>query len=56
MYIAAASLAHISLYSASAAAIPGVVCPSELSALSLASEARLSATAAGGTVVANAVS
>lgn len=55
-YIAAASCAHISPYSASVAAMAAVFCPKKLVATSVASCARLAATAGGGTVIAKAAS
>ncbi|OMC51554.1 hypothetical protein A5747_23150 [Mycobacterium sp. IS-836] len=53
-YIAPASWAHISPYSASVAAIAGVFWPRMLVAISNISCARLAATIGGGTVIANA--
>ena len=55
-YIADASCAHISKYSASVAAIAGVFCPNQLVAINVASSVRLAAITGGGTVIANAVS
>src|ERR1700749_3648782 len=55
-YIATASCAHISLYSASVAAIAGVFCPNRFVAISDVSWVRLAATSGGGTVAANAAS
>ena len=56
MYIAVASWAHISLYSASVAMIAGVFCPKMLVAINAMSRARLAAISGGGTVIAYAVS
>ena len=56
MYIAVASWAHISLYSASVAMIAGVFCPRKLVAVSAISRLRLAAITHGGTVAANASS
>lgn len=55
-FIAAASWAHICPYSASVAAMAGVFWPKTLVATNVASCARLAATTAGGTVMANAAS
>src|SRR6185312_16347635 len=55
-YIAAASCAHISPYSASVAAIAGTFWPRTFVAINAISCARLAATIGGGTVIANAAS
>lgn len=55
-YIAAASCAHISPYSASLAAIAAEFWPKKLVDVSVASWTRLAVTTGGGTVIANAAS
>src|SRR5580693_295650 len=54
--MAAASWAHISMYSASVAAIAALFCPKKLVAINVINNTRLAAITGGGTVIANAVS